>query len=296
MMANTTRTISVVIPTLNRPQAIVDAVRDLQAQDYPRFEVIVVDSSSATNEELTRIALTDQRVKILRVGPRGTCYSRNAGVQTATGEVIVFTDDDVRIQSTTFLTAHAQPYSDQTVGGVGGRLIDANLGLNRQQSGPVCRVTATGRVYANATATTRQDINAPRGGNMSFRRPVIMAVGGFDEQFRGNAMREETDFSLRVVKAGWRIVFEPAAELTHLALPGGSRSRDRLSWYRDFFFNESYFFLKHFPRTMLPILLGRKLRPIMACWLYYGRGRLSWFLAPWRSFREARQLVARPTP
>jgi GT2 family glycosyltransferase len=127
---------------------------------------------------------------------------------------------------------------------------------------------------------------------MSFRKQVILDVGGFDEQFRGNAMREETDFSLRVVRGGWRIVYEPNAELTHLALGGGgSRTADRLNWYRDFFFNESYFFLKHFPKAYLPLLLLRKARAMAACWLYYGRGQWPWFVAPWRAFAQAWKLA-----
>lgn len=290
-MANDLPPLSVVIPTLNRPQAILNLVHDLQLQEYPNFEVIVVDASAVANADLQKTSQTDKRITILNVANRGTCFSRNSGVAKAAHDVIVFTDDDVRIPNTKFLTAHAQHYTDSTVGGVGGRVLDSNHQLNREQSGPVCTVTKTGRIYANATSVKRQNINAPRGGNMSFRKSIINDIGGFDENFRGNAMREETDFSLRVVKAGWRIVYEPEAELTHLALSGGSRSVDRLTWYRDFFFNESYFFLKHFPLRYLPLLLARKARAIAACWLYYGHGRGSWFLAPWRAFTEARKLV-----
>lgn len=283
--------ITVMIPTLNRPGAIVDTVGDMLAQTHDAFEIVVVDASPDENQSLTRQAQLDQRLRVFRIPPRGTCFARNTGVRRARGEVVVFLDDDVRVRQRDFLNKHAEEYADPTVGGVGGRVLDANTQLNRQQTGPVCRVTATGRIFANATSLTRQDINAPRGGNMSFRRQIILQVGWFDEQFRGNAMREETDFSLRVVQAGWRIVYQPAATLTHLALAGGSRSADRIAWYRDFFFNESYFFLKHFPRVYLPLLWARKLRPILACWLYYGRGRWSALTAPWYAFADAWRLT-----
>lgn len=285
--------LSVVIPTLNRPPAILDLVHDLQRQEYPNFEIVVVDASATENMELHQAANTDRRITILNVANRGTCFSRNSGVAKAAHDIIVFTDDDVRIPNTKFLAAHAQHYADPTVGGVGGRVLDVNQQLNREQRGPVCTVTKTGRIYPNATSLQRQDINAPRGGNMSFRKSVILQVDGFDERFRGNAMREETDFSLRAVKAGWRIVYEPAADLMHLALSGGSRTADRLTWYRDFFFNESYFFLKNFPRRYLPFLFFRKVRALAACWLYYGHGWPAWWLAPWKSLAEARRLVKR---
>ncbi len=280
-----------VIPTLNRAQAIADLVDDLLKQQHPVFTIIVVDQTTAINTALSSLAANEPRLKIIRPDVVGTCHARNAGVAAAPGEIIVFCDDDCRLPNTDFLAGHAKNYTDEKVGGVAGRIIDKNETLNREQSGPVCRVTATGKVYGNASSGVRQDVNAPRGANMSFRRAVIVQVGGFDEQFRGNAMREETDFSLRVVKAGWQIVYDPEIPVTHLGLSGGSRSSDRLRWYRDFFFNESYFFLKHFSSILLPLLFLRKLRAIIACWIWYGHGKFSWFIAPWRSFAEARRLV-----
>ncbi len=288
--------VSVVIPTINRPQAIVDIVRDFLQQDYAHLEVIVVDQTTTINNDLTALAQQDNRLRVLRTDVPGTCHARNMGVAAAQGEIILFTDDDCRLPDRNLVVAHAKNYDDPKVGGVGGRVIDANLQLNKEQSGRVCWVTSTGRIYANATNMTRQDINAPRGGNMSFRRKIILDVGGFDEHFRGNAMREETDFSLRVVKAEWRIVYDPDAVANHLGLPGGSRSRDRLTWYEDFFFNESYFFLKHFRRIYLAWLLGRKLRAIVACAVYYGHLRWRAIRAPWRSFGQAWRLTHSSRP
>lgn len=279
------------IPTLNRAAAIVDVVRDLLQQDLPPAEIVIVDQSATANHELEQLAATAPIIKIIRTSVRGTCHARNVGIAATTGEVVVFLDDDVRIPATQFLRHHLAAYTDETIGGVGGRVIDKNTTLNREQTGRVCTVTATGRIFANATSTVRQEINAPRGGNMSFRRVAMMEAGTFDETFRGNAMREETDFSLRVVRQGWRILYEPSAELIHLGLAGGSRTADRLAWYRDFFFNESYFFLKHFSRWYLPLLLVRKIRPILACAFYYGRGRWLALRAPWTAFGEAWRLT-----
>lgn len=281
-MTDTDPFVSVVIPTINRAKAVADVVRDFLAQDYPKFDVIVVDQSESKNAALETLAASDRRLRVLQTDVIGTCHARNLGVQTATGDIIDFSDDDNRIERNDFLRLHVRNYVDPAIGGVAGRVLDRNTALNREQSGPVCIVTKTGRVYPNATSRIRQFVNAPRGGNMSFRKAVIEQVGDFDEGFRGNAMREETDFSLRVVKAGWKIVYDPEAENTHLALPGGTRSVDRISWYEDFFFNEFYFFRKHFPLRYLPLLMIRKLRPIAACMLYYGRLRPHALLAPWR--------------
>jgi GT2 family glycosyltransferase len=280
--------LSVVIPTLNRPDVVLRTVRDHLAQAHEDFEVIVVDGSATPNDALAGLATQDKRLQVINTPNRGTCYSRNTGVAAASGEIVVFTDDDVEISDRQFLTHHANCYADSTIGGVGGKTVDKNEQLNREQSGPVCYVTPTGRIFGRANSDQRQDINAPRGANMSYRKEIIAQVGGFDERFRGNAMREETDFSLRVVKAGWRIKFEPSASLVHIgATGGGSRTADRLQWYRDFFFNEFYFFRKHFSPFYLPLLFWRKARAMGACWLWYGKGKWSWFMAPWQAWRDA---------
>lgn len=264
--------LSIVIPTLERPQVITRLVEQLLLQAYPDFEVIIVDQSREANDALRTHA--DGRVRYLRNEVVGTCAARNRGVAHARGAVVLFFDDDSEVTQPSLFAVHAENYHDPSIGGVGGRVLDRNTALNHEQTGPVCMVSRTGRVFPNATGTVRQFINAPRGGHMSFRKVAIDNAGGFDERFRGNAMREETDFSLRVIKAGWRIVFDPRGEVVHLALPfGGSRQkRDRLDWYRDFFYNEALFFGKHFPMVFLPLLITRKLRAILACMFYYGKG------------------------
>ncbi len=279
--------ISVVIPTFNRSQAVIDLVHDLLKQDMSEFDIIVVDQTSEENIALIEIASQNPCLKVLRPETVGTCHARNVGVAAAVGDVIVFFDDDCRVDDRSLLAKHVKNYIDDSVGGVAGRVIDKNLVVNREQSGRVCWVTATGKIYGSAMSTVRQDVNAPRGAHMSFRRTVIDQVGGWDEQFRGNAMREETDFSLRAVRSGWRIVYDPSVTVQHLGLLGGSRSANRLRWYDDFFFNESYFFLKHFPTWYVPILIVRKARAIVACWLWYGRGRAAWFISPWKAWRQA---------
>lgn len=277
-------TVSYVIPTLNRAESIRTLVDQLTQQDYQPLEIVVVDQSAQPDVTLAQ----HPAVRYLHIPPSGTTHARNVGVAQAIGDIIIFLDDDCRVTDPQFTAHHIDNYEDPTIGGVGGRVIDQDQQLNREQSGPVCWVSPSGRVYPNATGTARVMINAPRGGNMSFRRSLITAVGGFDEQFRGNAMREETDFSLRIVEAGNQIVFDPRLEVLHLALPhGGSRQSDRRQWYHDFFFNELYFFLKHFSRWYLPLFFWRKLRAILACMLYYGKGEPQWLATPFHGFRHA---------
>lgn len=275
---------SVVIPTLNRPEAVYRLVRQCLEQEYDDFETIVVDQSADEHVALAGLAEENPRLTYIRHQPPATTVARNIGWNAASGDVILFFDDDSELLNRRVIATHMADYRNANIGGVGGRVVDEDA-LHAIRNGPVCAVTWTGVVYPFADADTRQPITAPRGGNMSFRRHIIADLGGFDEHFRGNAMREETDFSLRVVRAGWIILFEPEAAVKHLTLRyGGSRTKDRIGWYEDFFYNEMLFFAKHFPKSLLPLLFFRKLRPIIACMVYYGKGRPRALRAPWKGF------------
>jgi len=278
--------VSVIIPTLQRPEIVYNLVKDLKKQSYRHFEVIVIDQSLEENKKIKDLMVgCEGQIRYYQIDREGTCPAKNFGIKRAKGEILIFLDDDVKIDNRDFIKYHVVNYLDPQIGGVGGKVIDKNLRLNREQKGPVCRVSKTGRVFPNALSDKRQEINAPRGGNVSYRKEIALKIGGFDERFIGNAMREETDFSLRVFKAGYKIIFEPRAYLVHLALPrGGSRKKERLDWYFDFFYNETLFFLKHFPKIYLPILFFRKLRAIIACMFWYGKFKPRALLIPWRAF------------
>jgi GT2 family glycosyltransferase len=289
------RSVSVIIPTRNRSDVCAALVRNLLAQEYEHFNITVVDQSDTEPGELTALAKQDARVHFIHLKTPGTCRARNAGIRASKGEIVVFLDDDAVPTGQKFLQAHVDAYGDPEVAGVAGRVLDENdPGAMR---GPILTVSAFGAVHPNANASTRQFVEHARGGNMSFRREVLEKTGPFDERFRGNAMREETDYSLRARQYG-RILFVPEAEVVHRRHPtGGSRSStDRIHWYEDFFFNEALFFGKHFPIWMVPILVLRKARPIVACGVYYGRFSRRALTAPWRSMVQGLRVAHQPIP
>ena len=97
---------------------------------------------------------------------------------------------------------------------------------------------------------------------MSFRRELILNLGGFDVRFAGNGFREETDFCLRLRNRSYKIVFDPdAAILHHYEEKGGAENfrfgNSQLvsfSYHEDFFHNNLYFFLKNMPSSHWPAL------------------------------------------
>ncbi len=78
---------------------------------------------------------------------------------------------------------------------------------------------------------------------MSFRASAVAQAGGFD---RNTNLLEDTDFSVRVAKEGWLLMFEPGAELVHLsASSGGVRGSDPMKTEFTRFSSTAYYILKH---------------------------------------------------
>ena len=87
--------VSVVIGTKNRGIEIVETIESILRNDYPDFDLTVVDQSP---EDETSIAirpfLEDSRFQYIRTDSRGVSVARNLGVSHSSGEIIAFTDDD----------------------------------------------------------------------------------------------------------------------------------------------------------------------------------------------------------
>src|SRR6185295_4559387 len=250
--------VSLVLPTLDRPQAIYNLLRHLEHQTVAPAEIIIVDQSALFDERVASYAAANPRVRHHRIAERGLPNARNVGVGLATGDVVLFLDDD-SIPDPDLVRFHAEAYADREVGGVGGRVQGGydsggtSIGKFRESDGKVVR---------NFGATTRCDVDHLPGGNMSFRRSVFDRVGGFDKTYGGSSIGEETDFCLRARRVGVRLVFEPRASLEHLHLPTGGcrapRFEDWLYWHSH---NTVLFALRHARKAMLPFFfLKRTLR------------------------------------
>ena len=262
------RRVSVVLPTYRREELLCAALEDVLAFKYPDLEIIVVDQTPehapGTRAFLDAVA---DRVRLIRQPRPHVVTALNAGVAAARGEIVLFLDDDVRIADPDFVRAHAQNYADPAIGGVAGRVVDAATRAESRWD-PRSGDPVFGFFHTSWNHRTRARVYTAPGSNMSFRRELLLRLGGFDERFVGNAFRFENDFVLRVHRAGYAIVFDPAPEVVHFyGSPGGAENRHLLgrdpashAWYVAFFHNHLYCDLKHTPRRYLPGLCWRLYR------------------------------------
>ena len=219
--------ISVIIPTYAREEPLRDTLLDLVQQDYPNFEILVVDQT-ATHQPETQACLEELaatgKIKWFQVNWASLPGARNYGVRRSTGEIILFIDDDVKLPAG-FLAAHARNFVEKSdVGAVAGRVLDrmklaeADEDFKIEDLPPEAMDAGIGWYYLNLVHTVKpQQVLTARGCNMSFRREIFDKYNiWFDERFRGSAVREESDFCLRLRQTGSKIWYDPEAYLVHL--------------------------------------------------------------------------------
>mgnify|MGYP005854478859 CR=1 FL=1 len=200
---------SIIIPTHNRKDLLRHCLEAVTCQDYPDYEVIVVDDGS-TDGTGEMVQHEFPQVHYLRQEPnRGPAAARNRGIEAATGQIIAFTDDDCRVPPD-WLSRLADGYQRYPqVVGVGGYLEAPEEVLASNIFAQYERYMAR-HMYHVSEEECLDGFECPAGGtnNMSYRRAVLQEVSGFDESFP-YAAGEDADLKWRICEQGHPILFIP---------------------------------------------------------------------------------------
>ena len=88
--------VSVIMPAYNSEKYIGKSIESVLAQDYEKFELIIVDDGSKDGSKsiVEQYAKNDIRIKLLEQANQGVSAARNKGLDTATGEYVAFLDSD----------------------------------------------------------------------------------------------------------------------------------------------------------------------------------------------------------
>ncbi len=262
--------ISVVIPTYGREGVLCETLKSVLAQTYANYEVIVVDQTQrhepATQTFLDQL-VAEEKIQLYTVTWASLPAARNYAIERANGSIFLFLDDDVELPEG-FLAAHAKGFEGRPdVGAVAGRVFDRMKlseakGLTIEMLPPEAMDPGIAWYHIDLVHTVKpQRVLTARGCNMSFRRSVFEEYGlRFDERFRGSAVREESDFCLRVRKTGMIIWYEPAAHLVHLGEETGGChdiSTRSLEYQMTFYHNHFLMALKNLTPGQLLRLAAR---------------------------------------
>ena len=196
--------VSVIVPAFNEAVNIERSVRSLDTSDYPELEVLVVDdgSTDGTGDLVERLDLP--RTRVLRQENSGKPAALNHGIEEARHDIVVMVDADTVFEPGT-LRELVQPFREPDVGAVSG---NTKVGNRRRLLGRwqhieyVMGFNLDRRLY-----DVLQCMPTVPGAIGAFRREVLVDVGGVS----GATLAEDTDLTLAVGRAGWRVVYEENA-------------------------------------------------------------------------------------
>jgi glycosyltransferase involved in cell wall biosynthesis len=220
--------VSIVIATRNRSALLAQTLDALARQCWPagQLEIVVADNGS-TDDTRVVVERTVRRrigasVRYLFVEQPGKSYAVNRALQVARGDLIAFTDDDVQ-PDPEWIAAIVRAVEETGADFVAGRIRPIwEIEAPRWMSPPLYGVLAipdNGTIRLPIAAGAPTNV-MPIGANMAVRASVIARVGGLRTdlgKLEGSLRTgEDHEFFLRLLNAGCRGVYEPAALVGHL--------------------------------------------------------------------------------
>jgi GT2 family glycosyltransferase len=213
--------VTVVICTRDRPEELRRCLGSLPHQSLAPAEIVVVDNASVG--DATRQVANDAGVTYVREDRPGLDYARNTGAARAVGEIVAYTDDDVRLHPR-WLEQLVAAFDAPQIGAVTGLVLPAELATEAQLHFET--FWSFGRGYSRRDYTSEAfhaasevfpawEIGA--GASMAFRREVFERAGAFDERLDvGRAgCSGDSEFWYRLLSLGYTCRYEPTSVAFH---------------------------------------------------------------------------------
>jgi GT2 family glycosyltransferase len=186
--------VSVIVPTYNRSDALAETLKNLSCQQFDqRWEAIVVNNNCTDDtDEVVRLQQQNFPVTLQLIHEKtpGAAAARNAGVNAATGDYLVFIDNDI-LTEPDFLQRHYDALEQNPNSWIVGQFVNlpeqekSVFGKYRKSLFPVVPLTEKIR-----------ETDAVTGANLSLPRRDFVRLGGFDENFHV-ASGEDQEFAMR---------------------------------------------------------------------------------------------------
>ncbi len=96
-MVKTLLPVTVIIPTLNRPQTLIKTLSSIQTKTYIPNEIIIIDQSDSNliNQDFLSLMKINLKIKIIYLSEKSIAKARNVGIRASINEIIAFSDDDI---------------------------------------------------------------------------------------------------------------------------------------------------------------------------------------------------------
>ncbi|RGC70507.1 Poly-beta-1,6-N-acetyl-D-glucosamine synthase [Micromonospora sp. MW-13] len=220
-----TEPVSVIVPAYNEKEGIAAAVRSLATGDHPGgIEVVVVDDGSTDGTADIAEGLGLPNVRVVRKPNGGKPSALNTGVALARHELLVLVDGDTVFEPDA-VRRLVQPFADPQVGAVAGNVKVGNrdsLIAKWQHIEYVIGFNLDRRLYE-----TLRCMSTVPGAIGGFRRQALGYAGGLTD----DTLAEDTDITMALGRAGWKVVYEETARAwTEAPATMGQLWKQRYRW------------------------------------------------------------------
>jgi len=200
-------TLSIVIPTLNRGQVLLDTIQYLRQLDST-VDIIVVDQTlnhSAAIEGQLLEADQNNVITLINLPKPSVVAAMNVGLQHSNSDYVLFLDDDIQpIEG--LIENYLEMTLKQRFGIIAGRVIQPWDNPDGEEASTPFSFNSLKDNYAPYFI----------GANVLVNRRAALEIGGFDENFKGTAHDYEREFSDRVLSANYLIGYCGSAAVLHL--------------------------------------------------------------------------------
>lgn len=212
--------ISVVIPTKDRVAALARTLSSLEAQQVgaASIEAIVIDNGSSDDtvaQVQARVSDAAIPIRLLEQPHGGPAAARNAGIEAASGDVVLFLGDDTEPERDDLLRTHLDLHaarSEETYGVLGRITWSPRIEVT-----PFMRWLENGGPqfhYCDLAAGPVDATSYFYSSHASVKRSLLKRVGGFDERFPTAAV-EDTELGVRLADAGLELDYHPELLVLH---------------------------------------------------------------------------------
>lgn len=208
-------TAAVVVASYNRPKMLKSTVEQLFQQDYPKLQIVVIDSSPTSNKYLSSICPNNnRRFAYIMSHVHSLCILRNLGLLATQSEIIIFIDDDVYID-TDFVSRHVAIHHSKE--GKEARMVAGNCIPSPKEPSQ----WVTKQVYYRPEG---RYATGAYGVNFSLKRRMALLCGGFNPYIR--QIGDEGEIFGRLIQNANQALNGREVVLVHrVARDGGGRYR-----------------------------------------------------------------------
>lgn len=217
---------SIVIPSFNRSKVLPKALDCIFAQQFPNYEIIIVDDGSTDNTEQLIFNYKDSRITYVKKSNEGVCSARNLGIEHSKGEYIVFFDTDDAVSDTWLLNFYNAISKEGKVDIVCGGMI---INSDEYPNGKLVKPADNGKGAIQLAVVSA--------GTFAVKKSFLILTGYYDENIKYG---ENTELFLRFKIHNPTVAYTNSIDFTYYpSVDGGSKN------IKNRFTSNLYIFQKH---------------------------------------------------